>query len=116
MDRRRVTTWLGSAALLSAFSVPAHAAQKGTLTIWINQDKGYNGLQKVADEYARASGMRVKVEHFDNAVGNFEDAMKAGKGPDIWIWPHDRLGEWIKQGWLSPVQPSDALRNCLGTA
>lgn len=111
MDRRRVTTFLGSSAVLSALSAPAHAAQKGTLTLWINQDKGYKGLQKVADEYTRVSGMRVKVEHFDNAVGHFEDAMKAGKGPDIWIWPHDRLGEWIKQGWLSPLQPSDALRS-----
>lgn len=97
------------AALMSA-SLAAHAAEKGTLTIWINSDKGWKGLEKVAAEYARKSGMKVKVQHFDNAVGPFEDAMNAGKGPDIWIWPHDRLGDWVKRGWIAPVAPDGALK------
>lgn len=111
MKRRGMVTLLGAGALCAAAAGPLQAAQKGELTIWINNDKGYNGLKKVADEFAKANGVKVKVQHFDNAVGNFEDAMKAGNGPDIWIWPHDRIGDWVKRGWLSPVTPDTALRS-----
>jgi maltose/maltodextrin transport system substrate-binding protein len=34
----------------------------------------------------------------------------AGKGPDIWIWPHDRIGGWIDAGLLQPVTPSKEAR------
>jgi maltose/maltodextrin transport system substrate-binding protein len=105
----RIAKGFAVAALLAA-SFAAQAAEKGRLTIWINNDKGYNGLQKVADEYTRKTGVKVKVEHFDNAVGKFEEAMNSGKGPDIWIWPHDRLGDWIKRGWINPVTPDAALK------
>lgn len=103
---------LGAALLATALAAPfaASAAEKGRLTIWINNDKGYNGLQKVADEFAKKTGVPVKVEHFDNAVGKFEEAMAAGRGPDIWIWPHDRLGDWVKRGWITPVTPDASLK------
>jgi maltose/maltodextrin transport system substrate-binding protein len=112
MGHRTRAALLASALLLAA-AMPAQAWEKGRLTIWINGDKGYNGLQQVADEYSRRTGVKVKVEHFDNAVGKFEEAMgaaAAGKGPDIWIWPHDRLGDWIQRGWLAPVTPDPALK------
>ncbi|CAG1013286.1 Maltose/maltodextrin-binding periplasmic protein [Burkholderiaceae bacterium] len=100
---------LGAIMLLCAATC-AQAAEPGRLTIWINSDKGHQGLRKVADEYSRRTGVPVKVEHFDNAVGRFEEAMKAGHGPDIWIWPHDRLGDWIARGWIAPVAPDTSLR------
>jgi maltose/maltodextrin transport system substrate-binding protein len=109
MGRRSART-LALAALLGGMALSAQAWEKGKLTIWINADKGYNGLQKVADEYTKKTGVPVKVEHFDNAVGKFEEAMNAGNGPDIWVWPHDRLGDWIKRGWVAPITPDQALR------
>ncbi|NKI97944.1 maltose/maltodextrin ABC transporter substrate-binding protein MalE, partial [Rhizobacter sp. SG703] len=39
------------------------------------------------------------------APNKFQQAAAAGKGPDIWIWPHDRIGEWIAGGLLQPVTP-----------
>ncbi|HJV62676.1 MAG TPA: maltose/maltodextrin ABC transporter substrate-binding protein MalE [Albitalea sp.] len=113
MTLRRIASMLSAAAVLGCAATSAHAWEKGTLTIWINNDKGYNGLQKVAAEYTRQTGVPVKVEHFDNAVGKFEESMSAanaGKGPDIWIWPHDRIGDWIQRGWITPVTPDAALR------
>jgi maltose/maltodextrin transport system substrate-binding protein len=91
----------------------AHAWEKGKLKIWINADKGYAGLQKVGDDYARKTGVKVEVRHFDNAVDRFEAAMKAGQTgeiPDIWIWPHDRLGDWVQRGWVVPLKPSEPMR------
>jgi maltose/maltodextrin transport system substrate-binding protein len=87
-------------------SRPAHAADKGSLLIWINGDKGYDGIAKIAEKFTKDTGIAVKVEHPENAIDKFEQAAGAGKGPDIWIWPHDRVGSWITAGLITPVTPS----------
>jgi maltose/maltodextrin transport system substrate-binding protein len=87
-------------------SPPARAADKGTLLIWINGDKGYEGIAKIAEKFTKDTGVAVKVEHPENAIDKFEQAAAAGKGPDIWIWPHDRVGSWITAGLITPVTPS----------
>ena len=84
----------------------AHAADKGSLLIWINGDKGYDGIAKIAEKFTKDTGIPVKVEHPENAIDKFEQAAGAGKGPDIWIWPHDRAGSWITAGLITPVTPS----------
>jgi maltose/maltodextrin transport system substrate-binding protein len=108
IQRQRIQLVAAAAALaLSAgFAGPAAAAEPGKLLIWINGDKGYNGLQKVGDEFAKKTGVQVVVEHPEDAPGKFQQAAAAGKGPDIWIWAHDRIGEWIAGGLLQPLSPS----------
>ncbi len=96
------------AALLLAG--PAAAQDKLRLLVWINGDKGYNGLQKVGDAFARATGVEVVVQHPEGAPDKFQAAAGAGKGPDIFCWPHDRVGEWAKSGVIVPVKPSRAVR------
>jgi maltose/maltodextrin transport system substrate-binding protein len=92
-----------AAALAFAGSVQAQA---GGLLVWINGDKGYNGLQKIGDDFAKKSGVKVTVEHPEDAPGKFQQAAAAGKGPDVWCWPHDRLGEWAQSGLVVPINPS----------
>jgi maltose/maltodextrin transport system substrate-binding protein len=107
--RRLPLAMLASAAALAlAGTLPlaAHAAEPGKLLIWINGDKGYNGLAKVGEEFTAKTGVQVVVEHPEDAPNKFQQAAAAGKGPDIWIWPHDRIGEWIAGGLLQPVAPS----------
>ncbi len=41
--------------------------------IWINNDKGYKGLQKVAEAYTRQTGTKVRVMPFNGSTGCFED-------------------------------------------
>jgi maltose/maltodextrin transport system substrate-binding protein len=89
----------------------ARAAEAGKLLVWINGDKGYNGLQKIGDAFAEKSGVQVMVEHPEDAPGKFQQAAAAGKGPDIWCWPHDRIGEWIQGGLIVPVTPSKAIKD-----
>ena len=93
-------------ALAGGTTAPAMAAEPGKLLIWINGDKGYNGLAKVGEEFAKKTGVQVVVEHPEDAPNKFQQAAAAGKGPDIWIWAHDRIGEWIGAGLLQPVSPS----------
>lgn len=115
---RLTTLWQGlrrvavsAVAAVSVMAMPAaQAADKGLL-IWINADKGHAGLQKVGDDYTKKTGIPVKVEFPDDAPMKFQEAAKAGGGPDIWIWPHDRIGEWIKLGVLTPVTPSNEVKN-----
>ena len=89
----------------------AHAADPPLrLLVWINGDKGYNGLQKVGDAFERISGVRVVVQHPEGAPDKFQAAAGAGKGPDIFCWPHDRVGEWARAGLIVPVRPSPRIK------
>jgi maltose/maltodextrin transport system substrate-binding protein len=81
------------------------------LLVWINGDKGYNGLQKVGDAFERASGVKVVVQHPEGAPDKFQAAAGAGKGPDIFCWPHDRVGEWAKSGLIVPLAPTKRVRD-----
>ena len=85
------------------------AAQAQTplrLLVWINGDKGFNGLQKVGDAFARESGVQVVVQHPEGAPDKFTAAAAAGNGPDIMCWAHDRVGECAKSGLVVPVLPA----------
>ncbi|HJV50259.1 MAG TPA: maltose/maltodextrin ABC transporter substrate-binding protein MalE [Noviherbaspirillum sp.] len=99
-----------AAALLCLFAACAPAAEPGTLLIWINGDKGYKGLAKVGEAYTRKTGVPVIVETPEDAPTAFQQAASAGKGPDIWIWAHDRIGDWISSGLIQPIRPSRAFR------
>ena len=112
-QRQRIHLVAAAAALAlgSALGGSAFASEPGKLLIWINGDKGYNGLQKIGDEFAKKTGVQVTVEHPEDAPGKFQQAAAAGKGPDIWIWPHDRIGEWIAGGLLQPLTPSKKVRD-----
>jgi len=100
-------------ALAFAAGVPAaaHAAESGKLLVWINGDKGFNGLQKVGDDFTAKSGVTVTVEHPEDAPAKFQQAAAAGKGPDVWCWPHDRIGEWIQGGLIVPVTPAKGVKD-----
>ena len=98
---RRVAACAVAGALLA--SSIAQAAEPLKLLVWINPDKGYNGLQKIGDLYAKDTGVQVLVQHPDDAPSKFQAAAGAGKGPDIFCWPHDRTGEWAKSGLIVPV-------------
>jgi maltose/maltodextrin transport system substrate-binding protein len=98
--------------LCAALLAPAALAQtRPKLLVWINGDKGYNGLQRVGDAFERQTGVRVEVQHPEGAPEKFQQAAGAGKGPDVFCWPHDRVGEWAKAGLIVPVRPNKAIRD-----
>jgi maltose/maltodextrin transport system substrate-binding protein len=87
----------------------SHAAEPGKLLIWHSVD-GAKGMQKVADEFTKKTGIKVVVEAPEDGPGKFQQAAAAGKGPDIWIWAHDRIGEWIAGGLITPLTPSKKIQ------
>ncbi|GAB4042833.1 MAG: maltose/maltodextrin ABC transporter substrate-binding protein MalE [Rubrivivax sp.] len=98
------------ALLAAALALGSVTAGAQTLLVWINGDKGYNGLQKVGDAFTTATGVKVVVQHPEGAPDKFQAAAAAGKGPDVFCWPHDRVGEWAKSGLIVPVRPGPAVR------
>jgi maltose/maltodextrin transport system substrate-binding protein len=106
---KRLAPLLVAAALAAPLVV--HAQQPPRLLVWINGDKGYNGLQKVGDAFEAVSGVQVVVQHPEGAPDKFQAAAGAGKGPDIFCWPHDRVGEWAKSGLIVPIRPAKRVRD-----
>lgn len=105
--RQRFLLPLLGAMLGAGMVMPAVAAiEEGKLVIWINGDKGYDGLQAVGDRFTEDTGIPVEVAHPDGLTDKFQQAAASGNGPDIVIWAHDRLGEWAQSGLLEPVSPS----------
>jgi maltose/maltodextrin transport system substrate-binding protein len=105
--RQLVLSTLGAAAVVAAGlgTAPAFAGEPGKLLVWYSVD-GSKGVQKLAEEFTKKTGVPVTVEAPEDGPGKFQQAAAAGKGPDIWIWAHDRIGEWIAGGLLTPLTPS----------
>ncbi|MEL6679079.1 MAG: maltose/maltodextrin ABC transporter substrate-binding protein MalE [Pseudomonadota bacterium] len=101
---------LTSALALAALAGPVAALEDGELLVWINGDKGYNGLAEVGALFEEELGVPVKVEHPENVTDKFQQAAANGQGPDIFIWAHDRFGEWAAGGLIAPVEPSATVR------
>lgn len=102
-----VLSALCAAALAGA---PVQAAEAGKLVIWYSVE-GAKGMAKIGEEFTKATGVPVSVEAPEDTPAKFQQAAGAGKGPDILIWAHDRAGEWISGGLLTPVTPSKKSRD-----
>ena len=106
---RSITIWFG--IMLVAGSLVARAWAPNELLIWINGDKGYEGIRAIGKIFTDHTGIPIIVEHPEGATDKFFHAAKSGQGPDIMIWAHDRLGEWADTGLLLPIDPSPAFTN-----
>lgn len=61
-----------SALAAMMISAPALAKiEEGKLVIWINGDKGYNGLAEVGKKFEKDTGIKVTVEHPDKLEEKF---------------------------------------------
>jgi maltose/maltodextrin transport system substrate-binding protein len=87
--------------------VRAFAWTEGELLVWIGGDKGYRGLAELGKNFEKDLGVPVKVETPNSVTDKFQAAAQGGKGPDIFIWAHDRIGEWADAGLLKPLEIKD---------
>lgn len=87
--------------------------QEGQLTIWINGDKGYDGLAKVGKRFEEDTGIKVTVAHPDGLQDKFPQTAATGDGPDIVFWAHDRFGGYAEAGLLAEVHPSKAMKDSM---
>ena len=88
---------------------PAFAWTDGELLVWMDADRTRTLepiLKKFEDQYA----IKVRLEAPQNITDSFPTAAQSGKGPDIVIWAHDKVGEWADAGLISPLEVSSATR------
>jgi len=94
--------------ILAAFTLrPANvlAWSNGELLVWMDSDRG-KAVQATAQKFEADLGVKVTIEAPQNITDNFPIAAQAGKGPDIVIWAHDKVGEWADGGLIEPVEVS----------
>ena len=76
----------------------------GELLIWITGNRGYHALGELGKRFEQEMGVPVKVETQEEIPDKFQAAAQSGKGPDIFFWAHDRIGEWADAGLLKPLK------------
>ncbi|WP_130831924.1 maltose/maltodextrin ABC transporter substrate-binding protein MalE [[Erwinia] mediterraneensis] len=97
-----------TAVLFSASAVAK--IEEGKLVIWINGDKGYNGLAEVGKKFEQDTGIKVTVEHPDKMEEKYPQVAATGDGPDIIFWAHDRFGGYAQSGLLAEITPDNAFQ------
>jgi maltose/maltodextrin transport system substrate-binding protein len=78
------------------------------LLIWMDSDRG-DALKPIAKRFEDDWGIKVKAP--EKITDGFSIAAQAGKGPDIVMWAHDKLGERVDAGLIAPVEVSEELLN-----
>ncbi|KQN46720.1 sugar ABC transporter substrate-binding protein [Serratia sp. Leaf50] len=103
-----------SALATLVLSSPAFAKiEEGKLVIWINGDKGYNGLAEVGKKFEKDTGIKVTIEHPDKLEEKYPQVAATGDGPDIIFWAHDRFGGYAQSGLLAEITPDQAFKDKL---
>jgi len=73
------------------------------LLVWTDALK-IAGVKKVADEFAAANGITVKVQAIsEDLQGSFVTADAAGNGPDVVVGAHDWIGNLVQNGAIDPL-------------
>lgn len=110
MNKKIIAT-LVAAATLGLSSMASASIEEGKLVIWVNGDKAYDGIAAVGKKFTEDQGVPVEVAHPDGVENKFQQAASTGNGPDIFMWAHDRFGEWAKAGLLSELNPDKAVQD-----
>jgi maltose/maltodextrin transport system substrate-binding protein len=108
-NRRRVLQAASAATTLAVFNI-ARAQAPAPLVVWFTAE-GAKGMRAIGERFTAATGVPVVVETPDPQDGpsKFQQSAAADKGPDIFIYAHDRVGEWVAAGILQAVSPHCAL-------
>ena len=76
----------------------------------MDSDRGH-ALAPIVKKFENDYGIKVKVEAPEKITDSFPIAAQAGKGPDMVVWAHDKVGEWADSGLIAPVEVSNEFSN-----
>ena len=74
------------------------------LLIWVSDNRGFRSWVELGKKFEQEMGVPVRVETQEQITEKFQAAAQSGKGPDIFLWAHDRIGEWADAGLLKPLE------------
>src|SRR5262249_19378941 len=102
--------WLLMFLALCLVPTRVFAWTNGELLIWMDNERG-RALAPINEKFKTDFGVNVTIDTPENITDSFPIAAQAGKGPDIVVWAHDKVGEWADAGLIAPVETSDQFRN-----
>jgi maltose/maltodextrin transport system substrate-binding protein len=82
----------------------------GELLVWMDNDRG-RALAPIVQKFKTDLGIKVTIEAPEKITDSFPIAAQAGKGPDIVIWAHDKVGEWADAGLIASVEVPNEYAN-----
>ena len=102
------------AALALAGCAPAEEgndlteAGSTTITLWVDTERA-PALKDIAAQFKEETGITVKLEIKDFATvdQDFISQVPTGKGPDVIVSPHDKLGAYVSAGVVAPLELGD---------
>jgi maltose/maltodextrin transport system substrate-binding protein len=93
--------------LIFGFASRASAWINGELLIWVSDNRSFHALSDLGKQFEKDIGARVKIESQEEITNKFQSAAQGGKGPDIFFWANDRIGEWAEAGLVKPLEIKD---------
>jgi len=96
-----------AAASAGEASAAAPSAGSATLVIWADEKRAA-AIKPLAAKWATDNGVTVQVESVaQDLTTKFKTASQAGNPPDVVVWAHDVIGDFIQNGAIDPIQMSD---------
>jgi maltose/maltodextrin transport system substrate-binding protein len=90
--------------IILSSALPALAWTDGELLVWVSDNRAFHALGDLGKKFEKEVGVPVKVETQEQITEKYQAAAQSGKGPDIFFWAHDRIGEWADAGLLKPLE------------
>lgn len=97
----------GAVALAAALAPRAPAADRVTVVLWHSyRAEEKKALEESAAEYNRTAAaieLRLVPVPFDALGDKITQAIPQGKGPDLFIYAHNRVGDWAEAKIVEPI-------------
>lgn len=79
-----------------------------TITMWVDTERA-PALKDIAAQFKKDTGITVKLEikDFGTVDQDFISQVPTGKGPDLIVSPHDKLGAYVANGVVAPLELGD---------
>jgi arabinogalactan oligomer/maltooligosaccharide transport system substrate-binding protein len=103
-----LTTVALAACSSNSSSSGSGAGEGQTITIWLDTQRA-PAIKPIAAKFKKDTGITVKlvVKDFANVDKDFISQVPTGKGPDMIVSPHDKLGSYVQNGVVAPIQLGD---------
>ncbi|MCG8515433.1 MAG: extracellular solute-binding protein [Halanaerobiales bacterium] len=104
---KKIAVWSVVLVLVLGLTISAGAVK---LVVWESSGPEEDFVTLVGEKYTEETGVKIEVIAIDQLSQGDKLALDgpAGKGADIVVWPHDRIGKAVLQGLLWPL-PQDKL-------
>lgn len=87
------------------------------ITVWVDIERK-PALEEPAEAFTKETGIQVDLvtKDFSTVDQDFISQVPTGKGPDVIVSPHDKLGAYVAAGVVAPIELGDVAAEFSPTA